>query len=834
MIGTMQPIGINLLPVPIGAQQPAQNVPASEFGLKYCPTMDLVAVFPQMLTIESAIDTVSSRKISSDNYYGEDDDEVLVEVYRLNGQKVFTVSVESENGAVGVVDVAWRDDGVILAIVTSDNATRLVNSFSGKIVHSFSSVSSQSSASTSSTDLPKSPNSKRKSTDRDAGSNKRRCMPTSIVYSTHFTEPKSASHQLEIAKEERGTSLDDLLSLNADLDQLLRLKADLPRELANLDIEQFLPKLATLPSNGMGEDDVFSTRTSIDTMFHPIKQNAGSISTDVVTVAQSDAYLHLRVFDSFEVGSVGLNLALNMPTGYKIGKIHDVVAHPFSEKIYVVAEERHGSSTRRQTQLQDTAEDTTQQLHLLSLDLRFIRQSRHTLPMLATKATQLHNLIRYLRQIESQLAREVKTAFDLPARFVRTLEEDLKEQDGEGSTFETSAYHVLLTGEVHGKFKEWLVDILSDRGVKRWDKAVHECLELVRRLISENWNPAVERAGIVVSRLAGLAAASSTFDIEKGVLDGLQDTIDIMAVVGEDLLRDTNAEISDFNAFIKWLKREVEMAELEDTSEKLDEMREGSDHSEVRKVLKYISERLHDTSVKKYIKEGQAQVTEDQGELRTYEKFKKDRQSGTDADSVPSMKTLTGTLTEQCEYLFKQVALRLRESVLAQYMCKLTDDIDTEVMASRISYQPEYPVLHILGRHSTSKGRLCWLRKTIDAHALRSSLSIKQVDLDKAEEVLDIKFVDDQEAMVLARTSSQARVISVSLQDEGLQAVRHTFGGMNDAYTKAGLKPRKLEVNGRKLRRTMTVLDEQGRGYGVFDLDSAESVGGGEDEAMSG
>lgn len=831
----MQPISINLLPLPIGTQQPgAQNVPASEFGLKYCPTMDLVAVFPQVMTVESAADTATSEKTEHDDYYGEDDEEVLVEVYRLNGQKVFTISIEKEDGAVGVVDVAWRDDGVILAIVTSDNTTRLVNSFSGKIVHSFSSASSQPLTSASSINPLKSPNSKRKSTDRDTGSNKRKCIPTSIVYSTHFTEPKNASHQLETAKLERGTDLDDLLSLNADLDQLLRLKADLPRELANLDVEQYLPKLATLPSNGMGEDDVFSTRTSIDTMFHPTKQNAGSISTDVVTVSQSDACLHMRVFDSFEVGSVDLHRALDAPAGYNIGKIHRIATHPFSEKIYVVTEERQGSSTRRQTRSQDTAEDAALQLHLLSLDLRFIRQSAHTLPMLATKATQLHNLIRYLRQIESQLAREVKTAFDLPARFIRTLEEDLKEQDGEGSTFETSAYHALLTGEVHGKFKEWLVDILGDRGVKRWDKAVHECLELVRRLISENWNPAVERAGIVVSRLTGLAAASSTFDIEKEVLDRLQDTIDTMAVVGEDLLRDTNAEISGFNAFIIWLKREVEMAELEDTSEKLDEMREGSDHSEVRKVLRYISERLRDTSVKKYIKDGQAQVTEDEGELRAYEKFKKDRQTGTDDSSIPSMKSLTAKLTGQCEHLFKQVATMLRESVVAQYMCKLTDDVDTEIMACRISYQPEYAVLHVLGRHSTSKGRLCWLRKSIDSVPLRSNVSTKQVDLDNAEEVLDIKFVDDREAVVLARTTSGTRVISFSLQDEDQQAVRHTFGGRDDPYTKAGLKPWKLEINGRKLRRTMTVLDEQGRGYGVFDLDSAESGGDGEDEAMSG
>ncbi|KAK5948433.1 hypothetical protein OHC33_010607 [Knufia fluminis] len=831
----MQLIGTNLLPMPIGPTRPgAKDGLASEFGLKYCPTMDLVAVFPRILASESTIDAVVSKVPSADNYTGEDDEEVLVDVYRLNGQKVFTISIESDNGATGVVDVAWRSDGVILTIVTCDNTTRLVNSFSGKIVHTFSSLSSLPPTSSSSSGAPKSPSSKRKSIDRNAGSNKRRCMPTSVFYSTHFTAPQTASQQLDAAKQEKGTSLDDLLSLNADIDQLLKLNANLPKELANLDVEQFLPKLATLPSNGMGEDDVFSTRTSIDTMFHPAKQNAGSISADVVAVAQSDSHIHLRVFDSFEVGDVDLNRALNTPTGCTFGMIRHIVTHPFSEKIYAIVEERHGVSRRRQTRSHDASEDTSQPLHLLSLDLRFIRQSSHTLPILATKATQLHNLIRYLRQIESQLAREVKTAFDLPGRFIRTLEEDLKEQDGEGSTFETSAYHVMLTGEVHGKFKEWLVDILGERGVKRWEKAVYECLELVRRLISENWNPAVERAGIVVSRLTGLAAASSTFDIDKRVLDGLRDTIDIMAVVGEDLLRDTNAEIAGFNAFIKWLKREVEMAGLEDTSEKLDEMRESSDHSEVRKVLKYVSERLQDTSVKKYIREGQATGTEDEDELDTYNKFKQARQADTESSLSPSMNTLTTRLTGQCDRLFQQVGTRLRENVLAQYMCKLTDDMDGEVMDSRIVHQPEYAVLHILGRRSTGEGQICWLRKTLDATSARSNVSSKSVVIEGAKEILDIKIVDDEEAMILTRTSTQMKVMSLRLQDDIQQAVRHTFGGRGDPYTQAGLRPWKLEINGRKLRRTITVLDEQGRGYGVFDLDSAGGAGHGEDESMSG
>ena len=35
------------------------------------------------------------------------------------------------------------------------------------------------------------------------------------------------------------------------------------------------------------------------------------------------------------------------------------------------------------------------------------------------------------------------------------------------------------------KLKEWLVDEVGDRGLKRWEKAVGDCLEVVRRMTSE-------------------------------------------------------------------------------------------------------------------------------------------------------------------------------------------------------------------------------------------------------------------------------------------------------------------------------------------------------------
>lgn len=816
----MQLISTNIFPVAIGHSS-RKNEGETHFGVKYCPSMDLVAVFPKTVPSDQAIDAVIASEASEDDaYYGEDEDEVLVDVYRLNGQKVFTIGIDAKGGAIGVSDIEWRDDGIVLAIATTDNKVRLVNSFSGKIVHTFASTSS--SGTRNSSKVPASPNAKRKSSSRDQTPRKRRCIPTTIHYSTHFLDRKTAQTQLDTVDRRSATDLDDLLGLHADVQTLLKLKPDLPRAIANIDVEQYLPRLATLPANGFGEEDVFSSRTSIDAMFHPSSE-AGRYMTDIVTVAESDAQLHIRIFDFFEVGDIDLNHAAHIPKGCHLTQVRQIASHPLSHKISLLVDE---------------ASDGPQgALHLLELELKLLEQSSLALPVVATKSTQLHNIIRYLRQIESQLAREIKTAFDLPARFIRTLEEDLKEQDSEGSTFQTSAYHALLTGEVSGKFKEWLTEVLGERGAKRWDKAVSDCLDLVRRLINENWNPAVERAGVVVSRLMGLALADRTFGIDTGILDRLRDTIDVMAVLGEDMLRDTIAEITGFNAFMKWVKREVEMAGLEDTSERLEEIREITDHHEVRKVTKYIAERLHNTSVKKYTQDSGLLIEEKTDGSSFYETFKAARRTGVPVKMPYSLKTLTDRIAEQCNKLFNQVAEKLQAQVQISYIAALDNVLDADMLECRVRQTtPDQkggedliePIA--VGCRQNENAVNFWLLQ-------KGVIKRHKQELKDTTKVLDLKVVDDTEILLLVTHSSQLKIISISLANVGKseaagQITKHVFGGKDDAYIRAGLQPAKLEINGRKGRRTATVLDEQGRGYGVFDLDTGGYDG--KNEIMAG
>lgn len=825
----MQLIGINLLPLQLTGTANRGQDNGLQFGLKYCPSMDLIAVFQRATALPNE-DAAESKVEAPQGFLDDEDDNLRVEVYRLNSQKVFTISIAKTGECTGISDVTWRDDGVILAIATTDNVIRLVNNFSGKIIHTFSSSPDPSNLPVTSPVVPLSPKGKRKSNVRTASSRKQHCIPSLLHYSTHFTNPEIVRQKLAMKKERSNISLDNLLGLNADIETLLKLSADLPRELASIDAETFLPKLSTLPPNGSAEDDVFSTRTSIDAMFHPAKSSARSTSTDVMTIARDDSYIHLRIFDSFEIGTIDLNQTRKMPPGCRFGQIINIVTHPFVEKIFCIVEEEDDGSAARHTRSHDATGTQHTPLHLLSLDLRFLQQSKLTLPVLATKATQLYNLTRYLQQIDVQLAREVKTAFDLPQRFIQNLEEDLKEQDGEGSTFRVAAYHVLLTGEVHGKFKEWLVEQLGDRGIKRWEKAVSECLDLVRRLVCENWIPTVERAGIVVTRIGALAIADQAFGIDKQIVEVLRDTVDIMGIIGEDLLKEVSAEFTGFNAFIRWMKREVEMAGLEDTSEKLDEVRENSDHSEVRKVMQYISERLSNTSVKTYIRDDSAELTTLVGDKDSglYQSYKRRRLSGREG-SPPSMKSLTTELSTHCRKLFQQVASHLRENVFVQHVQHLTHDhlnhtwssIDGEIINSRIIWDRDHPVIHTIGKHASTTNKLAWTRLSLTDNTITGV----DIDLEQDQNVLDIKFVDDDEVVVLVGTSKSIKILAIRLLGDNKfdLYIKHSFDDPRNDFIKAGLKPWKLEVNGRKGRRTLTVLDEQGRGYAVYDLDSTDS-----------
>ena len=101
------------------------------------------------------------------------------------------------------------------------------------------------------------------------------------------------------------------------------------------------------------------------------------------------------------------------------------------------------------------------QLSLLTLDLRFIAKAGKYLPLLASKVTQLQNLLRYIKQVQHQIHLEWKNAQDLPSRYISNVNEDLQEKSQ--CDFVTAVYHLLVTGDCFEPLREFLVDQLGDR-----------------------------------------------------------------------------------------------------------------------------------------------------------------------------------------------------------------------------------------------------------------------------------------------------------------------------------------------------------------------------------
>lgn len=105
------------------------------------------------------------------------------------------------------------------------------------------------------------------------------------------------------------------------------------------------------------------------------------------------------------------------------------------------------------------AEDSTM---FCTLDLLFINQFGEYLHQLAAGSSRLKNLLRYMNDAIAAMQNEWKTMNELPARFLRSLIEDLKEKEPE-TDMRTEFLELLCTGLPTEVSQEWLVDILGER-----------------------------------------------------------------------------------------------------------------------------------------------------------------------------------------------------------------------------------------------------------------------------------------------------------------------------------------------------------------------------------
>lgn len=605
---------------------------------------------------------------------------------------------------------------------------------------------------------------------------------------------------------------------------MLNVKADLPRQLAQINVESSLPKLSTLPATG-SNDDIFSTRNSVDAIFHPysstsIHAKANGDLVDLLLAGVRDCTLHIRIFDSFEIGNT--DAAQTLPKGLHARRIIQHACHPFLSKHFILIEaELDGPAVQLSRQTEEAAS-----LHLIELDLRFVPQTSDNLPLLAGKATQLQNLLRYIMQIQTQLSQEIRTAFDLPSRFVANIDESLAEQDS-SSSFTTATYHLVLTGECNPTLKEWLVDQVGERGLKRWEKAVGDCLDLTKRMLSECLLPAIERSQIVVSRLDGLSRFADTaakLGLEDKGIKSVRETLDVLTILCEDMLRDVCVETLEFGAFIRWIKWEAEVEALEDTSERAEEMRETyNGEAELRMVLDYISGAMRQSRVQAYIDIGKDAVPQNGGrwsrEAQLYETYKEARRAKSDQSQLPKLGELVQHLRNQSEQVFSKVAENLRKNILGTHLESLAEDSNTVIMDSQVAQESgrdDSYILRILAQKA-EEGEIAMYHRRIDSGKQEKG-QWETIRVPPGWEVLDLKFGREGALLALIQKGGDRRLL---FREGGTGSRdwenRYHFPG---GAMSAGMKPSRLVVNGRKGRGTVTVADESGLGFVVLSLDS--------------
>ena len=163
----------------------------------------------------------------------------------------------------------------------------------------------------------------------------------------------------------------------------------------------------------------------------------------MLIVGFENGIIHLSIYDFFEIGTFQLSKSSD----------HFAVCKPLMHCF-------HPLSTT-QSLLVSEPQKGRYGLCLIPIDLRLLSHGGNFLSVLASKSTQLQNLLRYVKQVQIQMYSDFKAALDLPGRFIANVEDSLNEK-GEW-TWVQAAYHLVVTGNCPTDIREWLVDQLGER-----------------------------------------------------------------------------------------------------------------------------------------------------------------------------------------------------------------------------------------------------------------------------------------------------------------------------------------------------------------------------------
>ncbi|KAI1490860.1 anaphase-promoting complex component Cut20/Apc4 [Biscogniauxia mediterranea] len=482
-----------------------------------------------------------------------------LQIWRSNGQVVTKSSQRGERDTVEAIQ--WKPDGQFLAVGWSDGVVRLMGLETSKAVHQ----------------MPIS----------DAGKAKITC----IGWARNYVGAHGGS-----AAKSSSKAWEFLASPGLDASNKKPV-VDLPRELTFLEIETALPKISPLPASGGSGDDmfVFTTRASLEFLFRPFSPE-DSDQVDVMIVGTSDGQIHISIYDSFVVGSFNYSPPRSLNESRTLQLSHHA-SHPNLSTHMLV--------------LQPSGEEESKAIYLVPMDLTFIHSSPENLSLLASKTTTLQKLLRYVKQVQTHMIHEWQSTRELPNRFLNSINETLHESGTYGEmNIGQALYHSVVTGHTFPEVKEWLVDQLAERGHKRWDKAVVSGLQALRGLVHENFLPVLERIGIILSRLLGVARfheSKAEIGFSSIQITNIMDIVSCLMLVGNKILLFVMEELELFNSFSIWLRHEIDRLASSSTTDELSEKEATMEHG---KVLTYIQQYMPASPLRHYLSNVSAEDSE--------------------------------------------------------------------------------------------------------------------------------------------------------------------------------------------------------------------------------
>ena len=217
--------------------------------------------------------------------------------------------------------------------------------------------------------------------------------------------------------------------------------------------------------------------------------------------------------------------------------------------------------------------------------------------------------------------------------------------------------------------------------------------ESVQRLTHACLLPALERCGVILSRLIGLSKyhrLSPVLGLETKNLKECQETVDCLNLLSHKLLIHCRREYREFCAFSKWLRHEVDLQAADPLSATAEEEMERSDTIDYAQTLNYVQGAMTRSALLDFIKPTTSGSEKEQAEISQgrdglfYESYKKllkqqEQKKPGEVTNLPALQDLIIRLKTQSDKVFEKIAETQRRGILHRTPLGLTPDCDENV-----------------------------------------------------------------------------------------------------------------------------------------------------------